>query len=155
MADNSLEEAQVANLAWRDAKLNLQPGDRVLDIGYSPGGLAAAMMECQPDVHATGITLSDRQLFYAVNNLGKLAANDRVILSLQDYRRQTGHFNKIVSFDILEHARPGNSGTYYRRVRELLNAGGIAAIHSIGFHGTARPFNRWLQKYIVPGGFLA
>lgn len=153
-ADTSLEEAQVTKLARLAAKLNLQPGDRVLDIGCGWGGLAAAMMQCQPDVHVTGITLSERQLVYARNHLGKLAASDRVILALRDYRRQTGHFDKIVSVGMLEHVGPGNFGTYFRKVRELLNADGIAVIHSIGVHGRARPVNRWLQKYIFPGGFL-
>lgn len=153
-ADTSLEEAQVTKLARLAAKLNLQPGDRVLDIGCGWGGLAAATMQCQPDVHVTGITLSERQLVYARNHLGKLAASDRVILALRDYRRQTGHFDKIVSVGMLEHVGPGNFGTYFRKVRELLNADGIAVIHSIGVHGKARPVNRWLQKYIFPGGFL-
>ncbi|MGB1920161.1 MAG: class I SAM-dependent methyltransferase [Candidatus Puniceispirillaceae bacterium] len=153
-ADTSLEEAQVTKLARLAAKLNLQPGDRVLEIGSGWGGLAAAMMQCQPDVHVTGITLSERQLVYARNHLGKLAASDRVILALRDYRRQTGHFDKIVSVGMLEHVGPGNFGTYFRKVRELLNADGIAVIHSIGVHGRARPVNRWLQKYIFPGGFL-
>jgi cyclopropane-fatty-acyl-phospholipid synthase len=153
-ADTSLEEAQVTKLARLAAKLNLQPGDRVLDIGCGWGGLAAAMMQCQPDVHVTGITLSERQLVYARNHLGKLAASDRVILALRDYRRQTGHFDKIVSVGMLEHVGPGNFGTYFRKVRELLNADGIAVIHSIGVHGRARPVNRWLQKYIFPGSFL-
>jgi cyclopropane-fatty-acyl-phospholipid synthase len=112
------------------------------------------MMQCQPDVHVTGITLSERQLVYTRNHLGKLAASDRVILALRDYRRQTGHFDKIGSVGMLEHVGPGNFGTYFRKVRELLNADGIAVIHSIGVHGRARPVNRWLQKYIFPGGFL-
>lgn len=111
------------------------------------------MMQCQPDVHATGITLSERQLVYARNHLGKLAANDRVILALRDYRRQTGQFNKIVSVDMLEHVGPGNFGGYFRKVRELLNVNGIAVIHSIGVHGRARPVNRWLQKYISRAAF--
>ncbi|MGB2463061.1 MAG: class I SAM-dependent methyltransferase [Candidatus Puniceispirillaceae bacterium] len=153
-ADTSLEEAQVTKLARLAAKLNLQPGDRVLDIGCGWGGLAAAMMQCQPDVHVTGITLSERQLVYARNHLGKLAASDRVIPAMRDYRRQTGHFDKIVSVGMLEHVGPGNFGTYFRKVRELLNADGIAVIHSIGVHGRARPVNRWLQKYIFPSGFL-
>ena len=153
-ADTSLEEAQVTKLARLATKLNLQPGDKVFDIGCGWDGLVAAMMQCQPDVHVTGVTLSERQLLYARNHLGKLAASDRVILALQDYRRQTGHFDKIVSVGMLEHVGPGNFGTYFRKVRELLSADGIAVIHSIGVHSRARPVNRWRQKYIFPGGFL-
>ena len=111
------------------------------------------MMQCQPDVHATGITLSERQLVYARNHLGKLAANDSSIVAQRICRCQTGHFNKIVSVGMLEHVGPGNFETYFRKVRELLNADGIAVIHSIGVHGRARPVNRWLQKYISRAAF--
>ena len=49
---------------------------------------------------------------------------------------------------MLEHAGPRNFKTYFRKVRDLLDANGIAVIHSIGAHGRARPVNHWLQKYI-------
>ena len=59
-----------------------------------------------------------------------------MILALRDYRRQTGHFDKIVSVGMLEHVGPGNFGTYFRKVRELLNANGITVIRSIGVHAS-------------------
>ena len=153
MADNSLEEAQVAKLARRDAKLNLQPCDRVLDIGCSWGGLAAAMMECQPDVHVTGITLSDRQLVYVTNtwtNWQPMTESSRPceitaarpVISTRSY--QLPSLN-IWDWAILE--------PIFWRVRELLNAGGIAVIHSISVHGTARPVNRWLRNIVSRAAF--
>ena len=82
------------------------------------------------------------------------AASDRFILTLRNYRRQTGHFDKIVSDGMLEYVGPDNFEIYFRRVIELLSADGIDVIHSIGMHCRARPVNRWLQKYVVPGAFL-
>ena len=152
--DTSLDEAQVIKVARLAAKLNLQPGDRVLDIGCGWGGLAAAMIKCQPDVHVSGITLSEQQLAYANEHLKTTASSDNFFLALRDYRQQTGHFDKIVSVGMLEHVGPRNFKTYFRKVRDLMDANGIAVIHSIGVHGRARPVNRWLQKYIFPGGFL-
>ena len=55
---------------------------------------------------------------------------------------------------MLEHVRSRNFKTYFIKVRDLLDANGIAVIHSIGVHGRARTVNRWLQKYIFPWGFL-
>ena len=49
---------------------------------------------------------------------------------------------------------PRNFTTYFRKVRDLLDANGIIVIHNIGAHGRAIPVNRRLQKYIFPRGFL-
>lgn len=36
----------------------------------------------------------------------------------------------------------------------MLHKNGVAVIHSIGVHGRAAPVNRWMTKYIFPGGYL-
>ena len=112
------------------------------------------MIKCQPDVHVTGITLPEQQLAYASEYLKTTASSYSFSLTLRDYRQQTEHFDKFVSVGMLEHVEPRNSKTYFRKVRDLLDANGIAVIHSIGVHGRAGPVNRWLQKHIFPGGFL-
>ena len=93
-------------------------------------------------------------MVYAKDHLDKLAIGEKALTAFRDYRRQTGHFDKIVSFGILEHLGLGNFGTYFRKVKELLNANGIAVLHTIGAHGRARPVNHWLKKYSFLGGFL-
>ena len=73
--DTSLDDVQVIKVARFAAKLNLQPGNRVLDTGCGCGGLAAAMIKCQPDVHVTGITLSEQQLANASGYLKTTASS--------------------------------------------------------------------------------
>ena len=53
----SLAAAQKTKIARIAAKLNLQPQDRILDIGCGWGGLCAALLGCEPSAHVTGITL--------------------------------------------------------------------------------------------------
>ena len=79
---------------------------------------------------------------------------DRVSFSLRDYRQQQGHFDRVVSIGMLEHVGPRNYGAYFDKVADLLAADGIAVVHTIAVHGKATPVNRWLTKYIFPGGYL-
>ena len=55
---------------------------------------------------------------------------------------------------MLEHVGPRNYGAYFERVADLLAADDIAVAHTIAVHGKAAPVNRWLTKYIFPGGYL-
>ena len=153
-AEDSLEMAQITKLARIVAKLNLQDGHRVLDIGCGWGGLARALATCRRNVSVRGITLSERQLAHA-----RLAANqtnkaDSLDFQLLDYRYQQGSFDRIVSVGMLEHVGPRNYATYFDRVADLLAPGGVALIHSIAVHRRAAPMNRWLTRYIFPGGYL-
>ncbi len=152
--DDSLELAQVTKLARLAAKLNLKPGNRVLDIGCGWGGLARAMAQCRENVTVTGITLSERQLAYARRAAIDDGLADQLDFALRDYRDQDGSFDRIVSVGMLEHVGPAAISTYFGVVRRLLAPGGVAVIHSIAVHDRAAPVNRWLTRYIFPGGYL-
>jgi cyclopropane-fatty-acyl-phospholipid synthase len=152
--DTPLEMAQITKLARLGAKLNLQKDDTVLDIGCGWGGLATALTQCQPGIHVTGITLSEHQLSYAKRAAEIAGLGNQLNFELRDYRNQTGQFDKIVSVGMLEHVGPHQFKTYFQKVKSLLREDGLAVIHSIAVHGKAQPVNRWLTKYIFPGGYL-
>ena len=151
---DTLEDAQVTKLARLAAKLNLQAGDRVLDIGCGWGGLARALIRCREGVSVTGITLSEQQLVHAEQHQIDGDQAGRLAFALRDYRRQTGQFDRIVSVGMLEHVGPSNIPTYFSTVRRLLAPGGVAVIHSIAVHNRSGPVNRWMGRYIFPGGYL-
>ena len=151
---DTLAQAQVTKLARLAAKLNLQEGQRVLDIGCGWGGLARALTRCRHGVRVEGITLSRRQLAVARRKTDEAGLADRVSFSLRDYRQQQGHFDRVVSIGMLEHVGPRNYDAYFDKVADLLAADGIAVVHTIAVHGKAAPVNRWLTKYIFPGGYL-
>ena len=152
--DDPLETAQISKLARIAAKLNLQNGHRVLDIGCGWGGLARALTMCRKGVKVHGITLSERQLAYARQMAAESGAAEMLEFQVRDYRHQTGRFDRIVSIGMLEHVGPRNYATYFDRIAELLAPGGVALIHSIAVHRHAAPVNRWLTRYIFPGGYL-
>jgi len=152
--DDSLEEAQVTKLARLAAKLNLQDGNHVLDIGCGWGGLGQALALCRDNVTVTGITLSKRQCAHARQAAADAGLGQQLTFALRDYRRQTGRFDRIVSVGMLEHVGPRGLSVFFDRLRDRLAPGGVALIHSIAVHRRARPVNRWLTRYIFPGGYL-
>ena len=153
-SEESLDDAQLNKLARLAAKLNLQDGDSVLDIGCGWGGLASALALCRDSVNVTGITLSQQQFAYACQASAGAKLDDRLKFELRDYRMQTGSFQKIVSVGMLEHVGPRGLPIFFDKVRKSLAPGGVALIHTIAMHHRATPVNRWLTRYIFPGGYL-
>lgn len=151
---DSLETAQVTKLARLAAKLRLQAGDSVLDIGCGWGGLARALMRCREGVSVTGITLSEQQLVHALKTRPDTDDGGRLAFALRDYRQQSGSFDKIVSVGMLGHVGPAGIPGYFDTVKRLLTPGGVAVIHSIAVHHREGPVNRWLSRYIFPGGIF-
>jgi cyclopropane-fatty-acyl-phospholipid synthase len=147
-----LEAAQIAKCRLIAAKLNLRPGQRVLDIGSGWGGLARYLARVA-DVEVTGVTLSKEQFALAVARTEAAGLENRVRFELQDYRKLTGSFDRIVSVGMFEHVGVGHYGEFFAKVRELMAPDGVMLLHSIGKMsppGTASP---WLRKYIFPGAY--
>ena len=151
--DMTLEEAQAAKKAHIAAKLRLEPGQRVLDIGCGWGGMALTLAR-DHKVRVTGITLSQNQLATAQARARDEGLEDLVTFRLQDYRAVTERFDRIVSVGMLEHVGVPNYDTYFATVSRLLEADGTALIHTIGRSAPPAPHSVWLNKYIFPGGYV-
>ncbi|MGE3643913.1 MAG: class I SAM-dependent methyltransferase [Beijerinckiaceae bacterium] len=151
--DQTLEEAQIAKKRHIAAKLCIEPGHTVLDIGCGWGGMGLYLAQvCGAKV--TGVTLSTEQL--AVANKRALAASlrDRAEFRLQDYRHVEERFDRVVSVGMLEHVGANFLEQYFRRVASVLSEGGVALIHTIGRTDGPGVTNPWIAKYIFPGGYI-
>jgi cyclopropane-fatty-acyl-phospholipid synthase len=149
----SLEDAQVAKKRHIAAKLAIQPGQRVLDIGCGWGGLGLYLARyCQAQVK--GITLSTEQLGIAQSRAEEAGLASRAAFSLTDYRELKGRFDRIVSVGMFEHVGVGYYDAYFRKVAELLDERGVALIHTIGRTDGPGATNPWIAKYIFPGGYI-
>ena len=148
----TLEEAQEAKRRLIIAKLRLQPGQKVLDIGCGWGGLALNIAR-EADVEVTGITLSEQQLAVARQRAEEEQLSHRVKFILADYRHLTERFDRIVSVGMFEHVGVGHYRTFFRRMGELLNETGLALLHAIGRSYGSGATNAWIRKYIFPGGY--
>ncbi|MEM1194829.1 MAG: class I SAM-dependent methyltransferase [Pseudomonadota bacterium] len=154
--DMTLGEAQTAKLAHIAAKLALQPGHRVLDIGCGWGGMAIFLAK-HYDVEVTGITLSEEQLALARTRAREASVADRVRFNLVDYRdlAQSGvKFDRIVSVGMFEHVGRPQFDTFFNACANMLIDEGTMLLHTIGRMGTPGMTDAFTRKYIFPGGYI-
>ena len=151
--NTDLEEAQLAKKRHIAAKLALRQGQRVLDIGSGWGGLGLYLGRIA-DVDVTGITLSEEQLSVARARAAEQKLERPIRFKLQDYRRVTGSFERIVSVGMFEHVGVNHYATYFRKLRDLMTDDGVAVIHSIGRSDRPTATNAFIAKYIFPGGYI-
>jgi cyclopropane-fatty-acyl-phospholipid synthase len=150
--DMTLEEAQAAKKRHIAAKLLLEPGMRVLDIGCGWGGLAMTLAE-ETGAIVDGVTLSVEQLAVAKERAESRGLAGRARFSLTDYRDVTEKYDRIVSVGMFEHVGRPNYQAYFDKVAELLTDDGVALIHAIGRPEGPGVTNAWMAKYIFPGGY--
>ena len=150
---NSLEQAQLDKKAHLASKLHLKPGQRVLDIGCGWGGLALYLNRVA-DVDVLGVTLSTEQLELARERAAAAGVSDRVKFELMDYRDLTGQFDRIVSVGMFEHVGPPFYRGFFRKCSELLTPDGVMLLHTMGRMGRPGTTDRFIQKYIWPGGYI-
>ena len=150
--DQTLEEAQLAKKRHIAAKLLLERGHSVLDIGCGWGGLAL-YLAWQGDTRVTGITLSEEQLDVARRRASTSGLSAIAEFRLQDYRAVTEKFDRIVSVGMFEHVGVRYYDAYFRKAAELLAEDGVMLLHSIGRMDGPGVANPWIEKYIFPGGY--
>jgi cyclopropane-fatty-acyl-phospholipid synthase len=149
---NSLEQAQADKLAHIAAKLAIEPGMRVLDIGCGWGGMALYLNRML-GAEVLGVTLSEEQLKVARRRAADAGVADKVRFELLDYRRVTGQFDRIVSVGMFEHVGPPHYRAFMRQCRDLLTPDGVMLLHTIGRLGAPGVTDAWTAKYIFPGGY--
>jgi cyclopropane-fatty-acyl-phospholipid synthase len=149
---DTLEEAQQNKLRLIASKLNLKPGQRVLDIGSGWGDMALYLGRME-NVNVLGVTLSREQCALANQKAANLGLSDRVRFELRDYRHVEEKFDRIVSVGMFEHVGVHHYDEFFAKVNDMLTPEGLMLLHSIGHMsppGTASP---WLRKYIFPGAY--
>lgn len=149
---DDLDRAQRDKKAHIAAKLALQPGQRVLDIGCGWGGMALYLNRVA-DVDVLGITLSEEQLKVARARAAAAGVADHVQFELIDYRAVTGQFDRIVSVGMFEHVGPRNYQSFFAKVKSLLTEDGVFLLHTIGRMGPPAVTDPFTAKYIFPGGY--
>ncbi|TVQ01029.1 MAG: cyclopropane fatty acyl phospholipid synthase [Balneolaceae bacterium] len=146
---NNLDQAQEAKLELVCRKLDLKPGQKILDIGCGWGSFAKYAAE-KYGVSVVGITVSGQQA-----ELGrKLCIGLPVEIRLQDYRELNETFDHAVSLGMIEHVGYKNYGDYFRIVSDCLRDNGVFLLQTIGNIYSVRYTDPWIDKYIFPNSMI-
>jgi cyclopropane-fatty-acyl-phospholipid synthase len=148
--DASLDQAQLGKKQHIAAKLLLEPGLKVLDIGSGWGGLGLHLAR-NAKVSVVGINLSDEQVRMAQQR----AAAEAVACEfrVQDYRRLSEKFDRIVSVGMFEHVGKQNYDIFFRKCENLLTDNGVMLLHTVGRWDGPADTNAWVWRHIFPGGY--
>ncbi|MDA1107621.1 MAG: cyclopropane-fatty-acyl-phospholipid synthase [Proteobacteria bacterium] len=144
----TLEAAQIAKIDLVCRKLQLRPGERVVEVGCGWGGLARHMAR-RYGVHVRSYNISHEQILYA-RARARSEGVDNVAYIEDDYRNITGQYDAFVSVGMLEHV----GVEHYRGLGEVMHRAltpeGRGLIHTIGRNRSA-PLNAWIERRIFPG----
>lgn len=154
---NCLEAAQRAKYASMVDRLQVQPGQHILEIGCGWGGFAEYAAK-ERGLRVTGLTISEEQLSYARQRIEKAGLTDLVEFRLQDYRDEHGHYDGIASIEMFEAVGEAYWPDYFQTLKRCLNADAQAVLQIITIREnrfeTYRKGVDFIQKYIFPGGML-
>ena len=145
----NLDDAQNAKFDLICRKLNLQPGQKILDIGCGWGSFAKFAAE-KYKVSVVGITVSKEQVEFAKDFCKGLPVEIKVM----DYRNLNEKFDHIISIGMFEHVGPKNYREYLRIAKRCLKDDGLFLLHTIGKLVTTSANDPWTNKYIFPNGSL-
>tara|TARA_Y100001960_G_scaffold26056_1_gene23027 strand:+ start:1025 stop:2230 length:1206 start_codon:yes stop_codon:yes gene_type:complete len=149
----TLEEAQQNKINHIIKKLDIKSGQKVLDVGCGWGGMAFEIAK-QKNCEVIGISLSQNQINYCKNKAKELGLDNQVRFELIDYREVKGDFDRIYSVGMFEHVGKKFYNTFFKSINRLLKKDGIFLLHTIGSVDTPSPPNKFISKYIFPGGII-
>jgi cyclopropane-fatty-acyl-phospholipid synthase len=156
--DEDLATAQLKKIDHILTKIDLRPGQTLLDIGCGWGALVLRAAQ-KFGARCVGVTLSENQFALATERVKAAGLQDRIEIRLQDYRDVSGTFDRITSVGMFEHVGRKNLPAYFAKVRALLKEDGVAMNHGI----TSSDFNsgetalgggEFIDKYVFPDGEL-
>jgi cyclopropane-fatty-acyl-phospholipid synthase len=155
--DSSLRDASEAKYDRICRKLQLVPGDRLVEIGTGWGGFALHAAQ-NYGAHVTTTTISEEQHQFAQNRIKTAGLEDRITLLKKDYRELSGKFDKLVSIEMIEAVGHHFYDTFFRACGRLLKEDGLMALQAITigdqiFERHKRSVD-FIKRYIFPGSCI-
>lgn len=157
--DEDLASAQQKKIDHILAKLDLRPGQRLLDIGCGWGALVIRAAQ-RYGAHCVGVTLSENQAMLARERVERAGLQHLVEIRLQDYRDVDGQFDRITSVGMFEHVGIDHLTGYFKRIDALLAPGGLVMNHGltstdVNHRGSPYGGAEFIGRYVFPDGELA
>jgi cyclopropane-fatty-acyl-phospholipid synthase len=153
----SLEQAQCVRLERICRRLDLGPGDHLLEIGTGWGGMAIHAAR-QYGCRVTTTTISRQQHELARERIAEAGLEDRITLLLEDYRDLKGEYDKLVSIEMIEAVGHEFYETYFSQCGRLLKDAGLMLLQAITItdqrYDAARRSVDFIQRHIFPGSTI-
>ncbi len=153
----SLFQASTAKFDAVCSKLDLKPGQRLLEIGTGWGGLAIHAAK-HYGCHVTTTTISREQYEFSKERIARAGVSDQVTLLLEDYRDLKGKYDALASIEMIEAVGHEYLDTYFRQCSQLLNPNGAMLLQAISiqdqFYNQARRSVDFIKRFIFPGSFI-
>jgi cyclopropane-fatty-acyl-phospholipid synthase len=148
--DDTIEQLQINKLNRICEKMEVKPGDRVLDIGC---GFAGLLIHAARHFGATGvgITTSRRHQAHGAERVTEAGLSDRIRIELRDHRTIDGEFDHVVSVGMFEHLPRAEYGRFFERVAAVLPRHGTGLLHTVGANAPRNTHDPFIQKYALPG----
>jgi cyclopropane-fatty-acyl-phospholipid synthase len=155
--DQSLQEAQQHKLRRLCRLVDLQPGDRLLEIGTGWGSLAmCAAGEFGAQVTTT--TISQNQHDRARQRIADAGLGGKVAVLRQDYRDLQGTFDKLLSCEMIEAVGARFLPTYLKVCAQRLRPGGVLGLQAITIahqhYAEALRMVDYIRRHVFPGSFI-
>ena len=147
----TLEEAQQNKIDHIIKKLDIKEGQKILEVGCGWGGMALEVAK-QKNCEVTGISLSKNQIEYCKSKAEEKGLSNQVNFELIDYREAKGKYDRIYSVGMFEHVGRKFYNTFFKSMNKLLKDDGLFLLHTIGVVDKPSPPNKFINKYIFPGG---
>ena len=147
----TLEEAQQNKINHIIKKLNIKNGQKILEVGCGWGGMAFEIAR-QKGCEVKGISLSKNQINYCKKKAKELNLDNQVSFELADYREVEGEYDRIYSIGMFEHVGKKFYNVFFKSINKLLKNDGLFLLHTIGVVDKPSPPNKFINKYIFPGG---
>ena len=147
----TLEEAQQNKIDHIIKKLNIKSGQKILEVGSGWGGMAFEIAR-QKGCEVKGISLSKNQINYCKKKAKELNLDNQVSFELADYREVKGEYDRIYSVGMFEHVGKKFYNVFFKSISKLLKNDGMFLLHTIGVVDKPSPPNKFINKYIFPGG---
>ena len=147
---DSAEQLQINKLNRICRKLDLKPGDHILDIGCGFGGMMIHAAT-HYGVTGVGITTSRHMCEFGNKRITQAGLSDRVHLELRDHRTVDGTFDKVVSMGMFEHLPRKEYDRFFERIAAVLPPHGRGLVQTVGCATERNLHDPFTQKYMLPG----